>query len=975
MAFDGTLKFDTAIDKAGFKLGIDSLGSIAKKGLAVVTGAVGAASAATAALGGYAISVGKDFESGMAQVIATMGKTKTSLTDDGINIYGLLEEAASKAGSETVFSASEAADALNYLALAGYDAEKAAEALPAVLNLAAAGSLDLAYASDLVTDSMAALGIEAIKDNLTHFGDMLAKTASNANASVGQLGEAILVCGGQARLAGMDVEDMCTMLGILADNGIKGAEGGTALRNLLKNMYTPTSAAADAMAALGISTAETDGTLRSTQDILLDTMSAMENLSEASKMQYMGDIFDVRTIAAASATLNNCTERYDELKGKVTDCDGAMAQMAATMNDTLEGDLKSLSSKAEAFGNAIYKNMNEPLRNAAKLGQGYLVQLTDAFNEGGFEGLAASFGDVAADAVSTIAGYVPKFADMAVSLLQSLIKGLTANAHKIAEGGVAAVKSLALGILSSAESLIGLGVVMIKEILSGIAGALPDVLEAAVSLFFTLTDGILGLLPELFPIANDILQTFVKALTDKLPHIIPQIFQLAYGIVEALTGSDLISTIIGAALPIITALADGLFAAAPIVYDLIPEIVSNIFDILSTVAPEFGRAGWELIKHLVSGVIEVAPQMFEAIGEIVMALVDGLTEYFPAVWEAAKEVLGELWGIISEHFGGFFESFGEWLYDANEGLEEWFGKIVGTVVDWLGGLWETVSEKVGGFFEGIGERLYDAHEGIKEWLGNVIGTVINWAVEMYTNAKETAENFLGCIIERVKKFPRMMWENFSKTVGKVVEFAVELREKGREAAENLVKKITDGIKDLPRKMTESGRNLVEGLWNGVTGAGDWLKSKISEFGSGIIDGFKSAFGIHSPSTVMRDRVGKFMAQGVGVGFVEEMPSVRRDAVRSVEKIIPESGAADALRINQPTMNSGFMQSVTTSQITNNYTQSTVNNTDNSPKNITLHAYLEVSEEIVAEGVTNIIADKIDDRQGVTVKLKKRGVAV
>lgn len=166
MAFDGTLKFDTAIDKTGFKLGIDSLGSIAKKGLAIVTGAVGAASAATAALGGYAISVGKDFESSMAQVIATMGITKDTLVE-GVNQYGLLEEAASRAGSETVFSASEAADALNYLALAGYDAEKAAEALPAVLDLAAAGSLDLAYASDLVTDSMAALGIEATNDELS----------------------------------------------------------------------------------------------------------------------------------------------------------------------------------------------------------------------------------------------------------------------------------------------------------------------------------------------------------------------------------------------------------------------------------------------------------------------------------------------------------------------------------------------------------------------------------------------------------------------------------------------------------------------------------------------------------------------------------------------------------------------------------------------------------------------------------------
>ena len=153
MAFDGTLKFDTAIDKTGFKLGIDSLGSIASKGLKILTGAVAATGAAAAAVTGYSISVGKSFEESMSNVLATMGKTKESIVD-GVNVYDVLSEAAKAAGTTTVFSASEAADALNYLALAGYDAEKAAEALPAVLDLAAAGSLDPAYASDLVTDSM-----------------------------------------------------------------------------------------------------------------------------------------------------------------------------------------------------------------------------------------------------------------------------------------------------------------------------------------------------------------------------------------------------------------------------------------------------------------------------------------------------------------------------------------------------------------------------------------------------------------------------------------------------------------------------------------------------------------------------------------------------------------------------------------------------------------------------------------------------
>ena len=216
MAFDGTLKFDTAIDQTGFKLGLDKIGSIAKTGMAAVTAAVTAASGAVAALGGYAVSVGSKFESSMAQVIATMGITKDTI-EDGVNSYDLLKEAAAAAGESTTFSASEAADALNYLALAGYSAAQAADALPAVLDLAAAGGLDLAYASDLATDAMAALGIEASKENLTRFGDEMAKTASKANTSVSQLGEAILTVGGTAKTLAGGTTELNAALGVLAN--------------------------------------------------------------------------------------------------------------------------------------------------------------------------------------------------------------------------------------------------------------------------------------------------------------------------------------------------------------------------------------------------------------------------------------------------------------------------------------------------------------------------------------------------------------------------------------------------------------------------------------------------------------------------------------------------------------------------------------------------------------------------------------
>ncbi|MBR7039818.1 MAG: phage tail tape measure protein, partial [Oscillospiraceae bacterium] len=154
--------------------------------MSAVTAAVGAATGAVTALGGYAVKVGEGFESSMAQVIATMGITKDTV-QDGVNSYELLRDAAAAAGEATTFSASEAADALNYLALAGYSAAQASEALPAVLDLAAAGGMALADASDLATDAMAALGIEASKDSLTAFGDRMAKTASLANTNAGMV--------------------------------------------------------------------------------------------------------------------------------------------------------------------------------------------------------------------------------------------------------------------------------------------------------------------------------------------------------------------------------------------------------------------------------------------------------------------------------------------------------------------------------------------------------------------------------------------------------------------------------------------------------------------------------------------------------------------------------------------------------------------------------------------------------------------
>ena len=232
-----------------------SAGKTAVKGVA--SGMV-AATTATAGIGMAAIKVGSGFESSMSQVAATIGMSADQANYSNEK-YAKLAKTAKEMGAATKFSASESAEALNYMALAGYDADKACSALPTVLNLASAGGMDLASASDMVTDSMSALGLKATEAGLTVFGDKMAKAAQKSNTSVAQMGEAILTVGGTAKTLAGGTTELNTLLGIIADNGVKGAEGGTALRNIMLSLQAPTDTAAKKMKNLGLNVYTSEG--------------------------------------------------------------------------------------------------------------------------------------------------------------------------------------------------------------------------------------------------------------------------------------------------------------------------------------------------------------------------------------------------------------------------------------------------------------------------------------------------------------------------------------------------------------------------------------------------------------------------------------------------------------------------------------------------------------------------------------------
>lgn len=645
---DGTVKILTELVTDGLR-----------KGLKTATGLIAGAAGGLSALAAAALKVGTSFEDGMAQVAATMGITKDTIDANGVKPFEVLEQAAKDAGEATKYSATEAAEALNYLALAGYDAQTAADTLPAVLNLASAGGLDLAYASDLATDAMAALGIEASNANLTQFGDKMAKTASKANTSVGQLGEAILTVGGTAKGLAGGTTELNAALGVLANRGIKGAEGGTALRNVILSLTAPTDKAAETMKELGLEVNDAEGNMRPLNEVFRDLDKSLSEMSESEKTQVLNEIFNKVDLKSAQALLAGCGDEFTELAANIDDSDGAMQQMADTMNDTLNGQVTILKSGLEGLGIAIYQSVEEPLKSLAKEAQNLVGEMTSAFKSGGLAGLAESMGSVMAQVVNTIVAAAPKAADAAVAVVGGLLNGLTKNASSIARGATQAAANIVTGLLSilpqmlttaakliteltkgiakQAPKIISSAVKTVTELVKGIAKSLPQLVSAGMELVKGLADGVIKAIPQLIAAVPEIVDTMVKAINQAIPVIMQAGVELLGGIVQS------IPTIVQA------------LAAA------IPQIIVAIVDGLASGIPNIVIGAVQLFSGIVEAIPKIIVELVKAIPQIIMAIVSGLLGGIASIVQAAIQLfspVNEQAGVTAEQMEAAGEKAG-----------------------------------------------------------------------------------------------------------------------------------------------------------------------------------------------------------------------------------------------------------------------------------------------------------------------------
>lgn len=788
-----------------------------------------AAIASTAAVGAFAksaVEAGSSFDTSMSQVAATMGTTTDQI--------GNLRDFAQEMGRSTAFSATQAADALNYMALAGYDADQSMQMLPTVLDLAAAGGMELATASDMVTDAQTALGL-SFKETSTMV-DQMAKTASKSNTSVSQLGDAFLKIGANARNVKGGTQELSTVLGVLADNGIKGTEAGTHLRNIMLSLNPTTDKAIAAWKKLGISAYDAEGNLRALPDVFQDLNTAMEGMTQQEKTQMFSDMFNKTDLASIQALVGTTGERFEELSAAIGDADGAAKQMAATQLDNLAGDVTLFKSALEGAQIAVSDALTPALREFVQFGTEGMQQLGEAFQTGGISGAADAFGSILSDGLTMIISKLPEFTGVgmkvitalgqglldnlpviitsATAIIQQLVQGILTALPQLVEGGLQIVEGLASGIAESLPTLIPTIVEVITEIVQVLIENAPLLLEAAVQLITGLAEGLINALPVLIAKIPELVQGIVNALITGLPILIEGTIQLVTGLVQALP-------------EIITALVDAL-----------PQIIEAVVQGLITCLPMLIEGNIQLITALAAALPEICQALITAIPEIITTIVNAIIENGPQFIMAVMQI----------------------------------GQMITQTVVTLGATLLTT----------VGTNLM-----------NLLTTVTTYLSQLPTQAAQFAGLMVGQFIMFITQLPQKAMEVFNKVLTNVQNFGQKFIAEGPKMANEFKSKLIEIMMTIPSKMIEIGSDIVEGLKNGVASAWDSFKSWMSEMVSGFIEGVKAGLKIGSPSKVMADEIGRWIPAGIAMGIEENQGIIEQAMSGMAMNIVPydSTGAA------------------------------------------------------------------------------------
>lgn len=702
----------------GFTVLKGILANLATAGIAVAAGAV-------KDFCSEVVEIGQTFETSMSKVSALSGATGDDLAT--------LEAKARELGASTTFSASQAADALGYMALAGWDTEQMLAGVGSVLTLAQAGEMELAAASDLVTDYLSAFNMEA--SETARMVDVLAYAQANANTTVEGLGMAFKNCAANANAAGMDVETTSAAISMMANQGLKGSEAGTALNAVLRDMTAKMEDGAIAIGEQSVAVMDAEGNYRDFTDILADVQAATNGMGDAEKAAALQSTFTADSIKGLNLMLNAGADEMVGFRDELYGCAGAAEETAATMTDNLGGDLAAMNSAFEELSLKIYDGLQEPLRSAVQFItgtvvpgiEGFMAWLTTGTQE--FDEFGNVVGETASplsQLASTVQSMVPVLAAAGGALLAYEGYSLAVTVAEKARAAATTLVDNATKLLNGTMKLNPIGIVI--TLIGALVAAflyLWNTSEEFRNFWIGVWDAVKAAVQPLadWVMANVItplvskfqeFQTLFAGLWDAIVANVTSAWEQIAPIVQA--GMQVIQTIIGAVMPVIQAAWDGAWGLISSVFTAIWDNISNtvntvmgviqgIIQVVTGIISGDWDAVWSSIKQIfesiVNGILQAGANVFNALTSIISSVLTGIYNVWASIWNSVFSVASSIWNAISSNIGGVVN--GIW-----NNITSTFNSLVGTVL---------------GIFNSVREAITNPIETAKNTVGGIIDTI------------------------------------------------------------------------------------------------------------------------------------------------------------------------------------------------------------------------------------------------------------
>lgn len=766
------------IDVAGQKMETigNSIAGAGKKMMSVTTviGGVGVAAVKTAA----------DFDSAMSQVAAVSGATGKD--------FDTLRNKAREMGAKTKFSATEAAEAMNYMAMAGWKTEDMLDGIEGVMNLAAASGEDLATTSDIVTDALTAFGLSA-KDS-GHFADILAAASSNANTNVSMMGETFKYCAPIAGALGFSAEDTAEAIGLMANAGIKSSQAGTALRTIMNNLAGDVKISGKAIGDVTIATTNADGSMRDLSDILADCRSAFGNLTESEKAQAAESLVGKNAMSGFLALMNAGQGDIDKLSSAIDNCDGSAEKMAMTMQDNLAGQLTILKSQLQELAISFGDILMPAIRSIVSNLQGFVDKL-NGMDEGTKRTivtialLVASIGPllvIIGTAISKIGVAMQGFVKLAngISKLKIAIQGGT---------GVLGKLGAALGGISAPV----LAVVAVIAVL----------VAAFVHLWKTnegFRDAIIGTWNRI----KDTISGFCQGIVDRLNALGFQFTDIV----------DVLKTVWDGFCQVLAPIFEGVFNNIANILSTVTGVITGILDVFIGIFTGNWSQAWNGVKDIFSSIWNGISSFFTNILNVIKGVADVVLGWFGTSWN-------EVWTNIKTFFEGIWNGIATFFTTIWETLKNVvtvgimaIGSILSAAFDIITLPFRFIWENCKGIIISVWDAIKSKVTAVIHAMASVISTVMNAIKTVFSTVWNAIKTVVTTVVNAIKSIVTTVFnsiKNTATTVWTAIKTAVTTPV---NAIKSTVTTVFNSVKSTVSSIFNGIKSTATSVWNGIKSA-------------------------------------------------------------------------------------------------------------------------------------------------------------